>query len=38
MATGEPERQDARERRTPEPEPVAVAADDDWGAADRDDW
>ena len=38
MATAEPERQDARERRTPEPEPVAVAADDDWGAAERDDW
>jgi hypothetical protein len=38
MATAEPERQDARERRTPEPEPLAVAADDDWGAAERDDW
>ncbi len=35
-APAEPERQDARERRTPEP--VAVAADDDWGAAERDDW
>jgi len=36
MAPEEPARQATRQRSAPEP--VAVAADDDWGAAERDDW
>ena len=38
VPAAEPERGGRQQRRAPEPEPVAVAADDDWGAAERDDW
>lgn len=36
VAPPEAERREKQQRS--DPEPVAVAADDDWGAAERDDW